>query len=118
MPRRRSSSLVPSWLRHRKLVLGEAILITGAGQMVVQNWVAGLAIAPAFKVLWAMASTLGMLSLLLWLVRAWVIKGVATTHAVVRAVVIIPTPLLLLHIVAYGLLFLLYAHLMRMPVLG
>jgi hypothetical protein len=105
---------MPRWLRHRALVTGEAILIVGVVQQLIQERIAGLSLPNWGKVLWVMASTLGALGVALVVVRIIAVKGVAKAHDVVQAIPL-PTPTLLIHVLVYGGLFLLYARVWDLP---
>jgi hypothetical protein len=113
--RKRKGTWVPRVLRHRSLMTSEAILIVGALQEVIQQQVGQLALPNWGKVLWVMASTLGLLGVVLFFVRAFAEKGVAKTHDVVQAIPL-PTPTLLVHVAIYAGLFLLYAKVWNLPV--
>jgi hypothetical protein len=105
---------VPRWLRHRALVTGEAILLVGVVQQLIQERIGGLSLPNWGKVLWVMASTLGALGVALFAVRIIMVKGVAKAHDVVQAIPL-PTPTLLIHFLVYGGLFLLYARVWDLP---
>jgi hypothetical protein len=105
---------VPRWLRHRALVTGEAILIVGVVQQLIQEHISNLSLPNWGKVLWVMASTLGALGVALVVVRAIAVKGVAKAHDVVQNIPL-PTPSLLIHLLVYGGLFLLYARVWDLP---
>lgn len=106
---------MPRWLRHRALVTGEAILVVGVLQQLLQQRINELAMPNWGKVLWVMASTLGLLGVILVLVRVVAVKGVAKAHDVVQAIPL-PTPTLFIHLLVYGGLFLLYAKVWDLPV--
>jgi hypothetical protein len=111
---RRKGSWVPRWLRHRALVTGEAILIVGVVQQLIQSHVSQLPLPNWGKVLWAMASTLGVLGIALVVVRLLAVKSVAKAHDMVQALPL-PTPSLFIHLLVYGGLFLLYAKILELP---
>ncbi len=105
---------MPRWLRHRALVTGEAILLVGVLQQLIQQHVGTLGLPNWAKVLWVMASTLGALGVALVVVRLILRKGVATAHDMVQAIPL-PTPTLLIHLLVYGGLYLLYAKVWELP---
>jgi hypothetical protein len=109
MAKRRRSSWVPRWLRHRTLATSEALLLVGACQELLQRQVAALALPNWGKVLWVMGTTLGLLSVVLLVLRSVAAKGVVKTHDMVQAIPL-PTPYLLVHALVYAGLFLLYAY--------
>jgi hypothetical protein len=106
---------MPTWLRHRALMTGEVILTVGVVQELIQRQVNHLALPPYGKVLWIMASTLGVLGVLLLVIRAVVTHSLTKTHEVVQAIPL-PTPLLLVHALVYVGLFFLYAYVWSIPV--
>ncbi len=106
---------MPRWLRHRGLITGEAILLVGVLQQVIQDRISELPLPNWGKVLWVMASTLGALGLVLFFAKDFALKGVAKTHDVAQALPL-PTPTLLVHVAIYGGLFLLYAKVWNLPV--
>jgi hypothetical protein len=112
---KRKGGWVPRWLRHRSLVTGEAILVVGVVQQLIQQHISELALPNWGKVLWVMASTLGLLGVVLVFVRIVAVKSVAKAHDVVQAIPL-PTPTLLIHLLVYGGLFLLYAKVWDLPV--
>lgn len=115
MGKKRNPSWVPTWLRHRALLTGEVILSVGVVQELIQRQVQHLTLPPYGKVLWIMASTLGVLGVLLVVIRAVVKHSLAKTHDVVQAIPL-PTPLLLVHALLYVALFYLYAYVWDVPV--
>ncbi len=115
MGKKKSSSWMPTWLRHRALLTGEVILTVGVVQELIQRQVHTLGLPPYGKVLWIMASTLGVLGVLLLVIRAVVKHSLAKTHDVVQAIPL-PTPMLLVHALAYVGLFYLYAWVWDVPV--
>jgi hypothetical protein len=117
MARKRKGSWVPRWLRHRTLAAGEAILLVGACNELIQQVVSHLDLPNWGKVLWVMGSTLGLLGVMLLIVRLVADKSVAKTHEVVQAIPL-PLPYLLVHALIYGGLFLLYSIVWKLPVLG
>jgi hypothetical protein len=112
---RRQGSLLPWWIRHQGLVTGEALLLMGIVQKLIQDRVALLQLPNWGKVLWIMVSTLGICGIILALARYAAQRGVAKVHVVGRAV-IGPQWSVILHLLAYGGLFLLYARLWNLPV--
>jgi hypothetical protein len=115
MPPKKKGSSMPRWLRHRALIASEAILLVGAVQELVQQRVAALPLPNWGKVLWTMASVLGMLGLLLFFLHPLAKSGVSKGHDVVQAIPL-PLPTLLVHLLAYGGIFLLYAWVWKLPV--
>ena len=115
MARKRSNSWVPRWLRHRMLAAGEAILLVGACNQLLQQQVEGFNLPNWGKVLWTMGSTLGVLGVMLMVVRIIADKSVAKTHEVVQAIPL-PLPYFLVHVLIYGGLFLLYSIVWKIPV--
>lgn len=116
MAKKRKGSWMPRWLRHRTLAAGEAILLVGACNEMLQQFVGRLDLPNWGKVLWVMGSTLGLLGVMLLVIRLVADKGVAKTHEVVQAIPL-PTPHLLVHALIYGGLFLLYSIVWKLPVL-
>jgi hypothetical protein len=110
----RRNGWVPRWLRHRALVTGEAILIVGVVQQLIQERIGSLNLPNWGKVLWVMATTMGALGVALFVVRTIAVRGVAKAHDVVQAIPL-PTPTLLIHLLVYGVLFLLYARVWDLP---
>jgi len=115
MTKRRRSSWVPVWLKHRGLMTGEVILLIGVVQELVQRQMNHLGLPPYGKVLWIMACTLGVLGVLLMVVQAALKRSLAKTHEVVQAIPL-PTPLLLVHAALYVGLFYLYAWMWEQPI--
>jgi hypothetical protein len=117
MAKRRKGSWTPRWLRHRTLAAGEAILLVGACNELLQQTVARLDLPNWGKVLWVMGSTLGLLGVMMLVVRLVADKSVAKTHEMAQAIPL-PMPHLLVHALIYGALFLLYSIVWKLPVLG
>lgn len=113
MSKRNRSGWAPRWLRHRTLATSEAILLVGVCQELLQRQIATLALPNWGKVLWVMASTLGLLSILLLVMRNVATKSVIKTHDMVQAIPL-PTPYLLVHALVYAGLFLLYAYVWKL----
>ena len=107
--RTRHISLVPSWLRHRSLVVTEAMLAVGLGQLILNDWLlAHPAIAPWMKVVLGMVMVLGGFGGVLFWARRYLTRTIADTHSLVRALPF-PTPKWLFHTVAMGGLYLGYS---------
>jgi hypothetical protein len=115
MAKKKSSSWVPGWLKHRGLLTGEVILVVGVVQELIQRQMNHLGLPPYGKVLWIMACTLGVLGVLLVFVQAAIKRSLAKTHDVVQAIPV-PTPLLLVHAAIYVGLFYLYAWMWEQPI--
>jgi hypothetical protein len=115
MAKKKSASWTPTWLRHRALLTGEAILVVGVVQEIIQRQVNHLAWPNYGKVLWIMACTLGVLGVLLLAIRQLIKRGLAKTHDVVQAMPL-PLPVLLTHVAFYVALFYLYAWVWSLPV--
>jgi hypothetical protein len=111
---RRKASLLPWWIRHQGLITGEALLLMGIVQKLIQDQVALMSLPNWAKVLWIMLSTLGVCGVILALVRVVAKHGVAHAHVVGRAVTGRQMSIVL-HLLAYGGLFLLYARLWDLP---
>lgn len=101
--------------RHRTLVAAEAVLLVGVAQQLLSQQVAGAAVPNAAKILFTMVGVLGVLGGMVLLARAFAIKGVSQTHNVIKALPI-PAATWLLHLAAFGGLFLLYAVVWHLPV--
>ena len=108
-------SSLPRWLRHRALVTAEAVLLVGAGQQLLSQWLDSIAMPNWARVMLTMAMTLGVLGGVILLVRGFAAKGVAQGHQVVKALPL-PAASLLLHVVIFIALFVLYAVVWHLPV--
>ncbi len=115
MAKKQDSSWTPSWLKHRALLAGEAILVVGVIQELVQRQMNHLGLPPHGKVLWIMACTLGVLGVLLLVVQTVIKRSLAKTHDVVQGIPL-PMPFLLVHAALYVGLFYLYAFVWDLPV--
>lgn len=106
------------WIRHRRLVEAEAVLLVGAGQELLERFIAQLVMTNWAKTLWTMATTAGILGGVLLLVLHLTRHSVTKTHQTVQSIPF-PTPLLLIHLAAFVGLFVLYAWVWDFwPVLG
>jgi hypothetical protein len=108
-------SSAPKWLRHRTLITAEAVLLVGAGQQLVQQQIETLGLPNWGRVLFTMASTLGILGGVVLLVKAFATRGVSQSHNVAKALPI-PAATWLLHAAACCGLFALYAIVWHLPV--
>jgi hypothetical protein len=115
MAKKKSSSWVPEWLKHRALLTGEVLLVVGVVQEVIQRQMLNLGIPSYGKVLWLMACTLGVLGVLLVVVQAAVKRSLSKTHDIMQAIPL-PTPLLIVHTAIYVGLFYLYAWMWDQPI--
>ena len=106
---RRSTSWVPSWLRHRQLVGTEAILLVAVGQELAQRWITAAALPGWGKTLEVMAVNAGVLGGILWLATSLARGSLSGAHRAVRSMPI-PALMLGLHLAAFLGIFLLYAH--------
>ena len=108
-------SHTPKWLRQRALVTAEAVLLVGAGQQLLSQQIERLHLPNWGRVLFTMATTVGVLGGVILLARSFAAKGVAQTHQVAK-VLPIPAATWLLHIAAFCGLFALYAIVWHLPV--
>jgi hypothetical protein len=105
----------PKWLRHRTLVAAESVLLVGVGQQLLSRQIDAVQMPNPARVLFIMASTLGVLGGMVLLARALATKGVAQTHQVAKALPI-PAGTWLVHVAAFAGLFVLYAVVWHLPV--
>ena len=110
MPRRSAASLrLPGWLRHRQLLTTEAVLLVGVGMELLQRWVTTHQEVPWWiKTVEVMVVNAGMLGGLLLVLTTWTKGSLSGASRAVRAVPL-PSPLLILHLAAFGGIFALYA---------
>lgn len=108
-------SSTPKFLRHRTLVTAEAVLLVGVGQQLLSQYLATIPMPSWARVLFTMASTLGILGGVVLIAKAFAKKGVAQTHNVAKSLPI-PAATVLLHLAAFCGLFALYAIVWHMPV--
>jgi hypothetical protein len=106
---------MPTWLRHRALVATEGVLLIGVAQELLQRQVLALDLPNALKVLFVMAATIGIIGLLLVVVQTVVVRSLAKTHEVAKAMPL-PWPVVLVHLLVFTGLFLLYATVWDLPV--
>ena len=108
-PRPKQSSLLPAWLRHRSLVVTEAMLLVGLGQLFFNDWLlAHPDISPALRVVLGMAMVLGGFGGVLVWARHYLARTIADTHSIVRAIPL-PTPKWVFHAGALGALYVGYS---------
>ena len=108
---KKSSSFAPTWLRHRALLGGEAVLLVGVLQEFGGRFVQGSTLPNWGKVLFIMIMTLGLLGGLILLLRGLVGKALGKAHDST------PIPGFLMHLGAFAGLFFLYAWAFSLPVL-
>ena len=107
--RSRTTSILPSWLRHRSLIVTEAMLLVGLGQLLFNDWLlAHPEIEPSLRVLIGMAMVLGSFGGVLFWARRYLARTIADTHSFVRALPF-PTPKWLFHTVALAALYVGYS---------
>ena len=107
--RTRPTSILPAWLRHRSLIVTEAMLLVGLGQLLFNDWLLiHPDISPALRVMLGMAMVLGSFGGVLFWARRYLARTIADTHSFVRALPF-PTPKWLFHSVALGALYLGYS---------
>ncbi len=113
MARSGKNSGLFSWLRHRRLVEVEAVLLAGVAQELVQRKIKTMAWPHWGQALWIMGCTLGMLGGLVLVLRALAEGTVSGTH---RAAKGLPfrLPLLAMHAAVLAALFLTYAWVWRL----
>ena len=108
---KRSSSIAPSWLRHRALLGAEAALLVGLAQEFGSRALQGSALPNWGKVVFIMIMTLGLLGVLVLFARGLVGKALGKTFAIA------PLPGVLMHVGMFAGLFFLYALAFSLPVL-
>ncbi len=102
---KKSDSWTPPFLRQRALITGEAVLLVGLAQELVQRWLLHQQLPNWGRVLVIMGSALGLIGALLFL-QTVATSSVAKTHQLARA---LPVGGLVLHAAAYAGLFWVYA---------
>jgi hypothetical protein len=109
MARRSSSSLVPSWLRHRQLLTTEAVLLVAVGMELLQRYITSRQDVPWWaKTLLVMATNAGLMGGLLLVLTTWTRGSLSGATRAVQAVPV-PAPFVLLHLAGFGGIFYLYA---------
>jgi hypothetical protein len=111
--RRGRSGWFPSFLRHRALAAAEAILAVGLLEGLLESWLRAADVPNYAKVLAIMASTVGLLGGLFWVLQSIGSAGVARTHALLR---LFSLPRLAVHAALFAALFFAYAAHLRLPV--
>lgn len=110
MAKPRSDGWNLPWLRHRNLLTAEAALLVAVGLQLLQTSVSTRPDVPWWlKTLLIMAINGGLLGGMLLLVTALTRSSLSGAQRVVQAVPL-PTPLLAIHLVILGSMFVLYAH--------
>jgi hypothetical protein len=90
------------------LIAAEAVLLIGLAKTLLEARVLAMQLPNWGKVLFVMVVTLGVLGGLLLIVQKLTMRGMAKTHAVLKAAM--PVPYVLVHAAIFAGLFLLYAH--------
>jgi hypothetical protein len=111
----KKESSTPKFLRHRALMTAEAVLLVGVGQQLLSQYIANVPMPNWGRVLFTMASTLGILGGVVLIAKAMAKKGVAQTHNVAKSLPI-PLSTWILHAAAFCGLFALYAIVWHLPV--
>jgi len=102
-------ALSPKWLRHRALILSEAVLAIGFIQTSVGNWILTAPdLHPFVRVLLIMALTVGLFGWLIVFIHRQITRGLLATHKASRKLRL-PFPRLLTHILLWVGLFVGYA---------
>jgi hypothetical protein len=112
----KSGPRLPRWLSHRGLVAAEAVLLVGILRDLVSQSIKGAALPNYGKVLLVMAMTVGVFGGLFLIVEKLTARTVAGTHRAVRSVTGV-MPYWAVHAGILFVLFLVYAHLLRLSVL-
>jgi hypothetical protein len=112
MSQRRSRN--SSIFSHRALIAAEAVLLIGLGKTMIEACVLAMQLPNWGKVLFIMAVTLGVLGGLILIAQKLTVRGMAKTHAALKAAM--PVPYALVHAAVFGGLFLLYAHFLGLRV--
>ena len=115
-PRKQASRRRPRWLTHRGLVAVEAILIAGVFKDLAEDLVVASSLAVTWKVLLAMAFTVGIFGGLFFLVERLTARAVAGGHRLARGLPLI-LPYWVAHAAVLLALFLLYASTLGVRVL-
>ena len=118
MAKKSRRGVTPVFLRNRNLIAGEALLLMGLAKDFISDFIRSqpTATLPNWgKVLFVMATTIGVLGVFFAILEKITKDGVAKTHEVVKALPI-PAPMLAIHGAVFVALFYLYAHLLRLPV--
>jgi len=105
----------PKFLRHRALVTTEALLLMSLAKDLLSVEVKHAAIANAWKVLFVMGVTVGLLGVVFLFFQRFATNSVAKTHEVIQALPL-PVPLLAIHGAVLISLFYLYAWHQGLPV--
>jgi hypothetical protein len=101
----RRLSLFPTWLRHRSLIVTEAMLAVGLGQFYLNDWLLGHShIAPWVKIMLGMAMIIGGFGGVLFWARRYLTRTIVDTHSLVRSLPF-PTPKWLFHTLCLAALY-------------
>lgn len=111
---RRSAARRRPLLSHRNLLAAEVLLVVGLLKGVIEEWVKTADLPAWGKVLFVMASTIGILGSLYWLVEAITSHGVGQAHSAMHFVF----PRLAVHVVVFFALYLVYAWRLGLPAFG
>jgi hypothetical protein len=111
MAKKRTDTLAPTWLRHRALLGGEAVLLVALAQEFASRFVQASSLPNWGKVLFIMGVTLGLLGGLVL-----VLQGMAG-KLITKVFEIAPLPGLLMHLGIFAGLFALYSFTYQLPVL-
>ena len=101
-------SLLPRWLSHRHLILSETVLVIGLVQAALNELIlTHPSIPPLLRVLLGMMLVVGAFGWLIVWAHRQVQRTLSGTHRAVQNLPL-PTPVLLIHLVVLGVLFLVY----------
>jgi hypothetical protein len=105
----------PRWLKHRNLIAAEALALAGVGKYALALFVKDQHQLPNWsKVLFLVATTIGILGVLYLTFERVLTRGVERTHEVVK-VLPLPFPVALFHCAAWVGIFYLYAWVYHLP---
>ena len=107
-PKKRSSRR-PRWLSHRGLVAVEALLVCGLVKDFLSSAVKSSSLAPAGKVLFLMALTVGLFGGLFFFVERFTARTMASGHRLARGLPIV-LPYSVAHIAVLVALYFVYAN--------
>jgi hypothetical protein len=112
----KSGRYLPRWLSHRGLVAAETVLLVGILRDVLSHEIKSSGAPNYAKVLIVMAMTVGVFGGLFVFVERMTARTVAGTHKAVRSLTGV-MPYWAVHAGILFVLFLLYAHMLGLPVL-
>lgn len=111
---RRSAARRRSLLSHRNLLAAEVLLAVGLLKGVLEEWVKTADLPAWGKILFIMASTVGILGSLYWLVEAITSRGVNHAHSAMHFFF----PRVAVHASVFFALYLVYAWRLGLPAFG